>query len=134
MVGQESELVCPVRGGAGVESVCNAQGTQGWAPVHCQQLPGVFSMSVASTHTKPLLLPLPFSALGKSLVWLFSCQGVCAWLCVCCPTVTQPQHCLAPVCTPCCCRVASLRQAQLWWDGMFHSTDLLKMCVLGTGD
>lgn len=133
MVGQESELVCSVRGSAGMESVCNALGTQGWAPDHCQQLPGVFSISVASTHTKSLCCLCIFLSLG-SLVWLFLCQGVCAWLCVCSPAVTRPQHCLAPVCTPCCCRVSSPGRAQLWLDGMFHSSDLLKMCVLGTGD
>lgn len=72
MAGQESELVCSVRGGAGVESVCNAQGTQGWAPVHCQQLPGVFSISVVSTHTKSLCLFLPLGSLLSD----FSCVRV----------------------------------------------------------
>lgn len=72
MAGQESELVCSVRGGAVMESVCNAQGAQGWAPLHCQQLPGVFSISVASTHTKSLCCLCLFLPLG-SLLSGFSC-------------------------------------------------------------
>lgn len=127
MVGQESELVCSVTEVVLLWSLCGTHRMHRDGPqCHCQQRLGVLELKVT-------LLPLPFAALRKSLVWLFLCQDVCAWLSECSPTMTQPQHCLAPVCTPCCCRISSPGQAQLWWDGMFHSTDLLKMCVSGTG-
>lgn len=57
-----------------MEPMCNAQGTQGWAPVHCQQLPGVFSISVAAIHTKPLCASAFFCP--REVLSGFSCVRV----------------------------------------------------------
>lgn len=78
-------------------SACNAQVTQRWAPVLLPATPWCVQHFCSLNSCKVILLPLSVSALGKSLFQLFLWYGVCAWLGVCNPAVTQPQYCLAPM-------------------------------------